>query len=428
MFQQGKQQRQRGDLSAALKSWEKALKLYLKLGDIDSLKKSVEIFHDIGYREQEAKLLSNLGNSYESMTQYKEAIEVYKKSLAIFKELGKRNEEAGVYSNLGNIYNSLGQYQLAIDSLEKSVKIYEELGDRQNKANPLGNLGNSYYFRGEYDLAIDYYKQSLAIEQEFHRDSNDAAITLIGLGNAYIFLNKYQEAIDYCKQSLQISQKLGVPQTEANALGSLGYAYGLMRQFKKSIDFSEQSLTIFKKLDDRMGTANSLNNIGDSLFLIGDLPGAEKRLREGMELLEDIRQRLGSNDSAKVAMFDRHLSTYRTLQQVLVARKKPEEALEIAERGRARAFVELLLRRLSPQQQEIVPVPYPSLTEIKQTARTENATIVQYSVLHDSELYIWVIKPTGKISFHRSDFSSLLQSSNPHSADVGWIFLSVVKT
>jgi len=58
---------------------------------------------------------------------------------------------------------------------------------------------------------------------------------------------------------------------------------------------------------------------------------------------------------------------------------------------------------------------------IKQIAKTQNATLVQYSIIYDefkiqgkqqpkeSELYIWVIKPTGEISFRKADLKPLWQ-------------------
>jgi hypothetical protein len=43
-------------------------------------------------------------------------------------------------------------------------------------------------------------------------------------------------------------------------------------------------------------------------------------------------------DENKVFLFDTQVRTYGILQQVLIAQNKLEAALEIAERGRARAL------------------------------------------------------------------------------------------
>ncbi|MEO1375621.1 MAG: CHAT domain-containing protein, partial [Cyanobacteria bacterium J06635_10] len=145
----------------------------------------------------------------------------------------------------------------------------------------------------------------------------------------------------------------------------------------------------------------------------------ETTLFEGIKVLESIRGQL-SNDTNKVSIFDTQFNTYRTLQKVLIAQNKTDTALEIAERGRGRAFVELLASLLNLQQK-----PQASkIEQIKQIAKAQNATLVQYSRIGDefkiagkqqtkeSELYIWVIKPTGEVTFRKADLKPLWQKEN----------------
>ncbi len=117
----------------------------------------------------------------------------------------------------------------------------------------------------------------------------------------------------------------------------------------------------------------------------------------------------------KSLFFDTQSNTYRILQQVLIAQNKTDAALEIAERGRARAFVELLASRVSTNNKQVDKSPQSlTIAEIKQIAKQQNATLVQYSIIKDdfkvagkqkyqeSDLYIWVIKPTGEVTFPQS--------------------------
>jgi hypothetical protein len=107
---------------------------------------------------------------------------------------------------------------------------------------------------------------------------------------------------------------------------------------------------------------------------------AEKTLRAGIELLESLRPKL--SDANKVAIFETQTATYQLLQKVLIAQNKPEAALEISERGRARAFVELLASRLSiNNNNEAKPPQSSTIAEMKQIAKTQNSTLVQYSII-----------------------------------------------
>ena len=86
---------------------------------------------------------------------------------------------------------------------------------------------------------------------------------------------------------------------------------------------------------------------------------------------------------------------YLTLQEVLIAQNKPEPALEIAERGRTRALIQQL-HALSPEAEQPVPT-HPSIDDIKQIAQDQQATLVEYTLINNDLLFIWVIKPNGNI-------------------------------
>jgi len=153
-------------------------------------------------------------------------------------------------------------------------------------------------------------------------------------------------------------------------------------------------------------------------------------LVNGIQVWESMRQMLGSNDANKISIFEEQARTYRTLQQLRVAQNNPIAALEIAERGRARAFVDLLTQRLSTGDANSVIASVPNQDRIRQIAKAQNATLVQYSIIYDdfqiegklvgreSALYIWVIQPTGEITFRQVDLKLLWQKHNASLANL----------
>ncbi len=172
-------------------------------------------------------------------------------------------------------------------------------------------------------------------------------------------------------------------------------------------------MALAREIGDLNGEGYALNSLGVSLFRSGNLLEAEKSLREAIAVRESLRARLGSDDTNKVSIADTAISTqsYRNLQRVLIAQNNPAAALEISERGRARAFVELLAQRLSPSGlQDDTPrqtsIESPSIQQIQQIASQQNATLVQYSIVR-GELYIWVVQPKGEIAFRSVDLGTL---------------------
>ncbi|MEB3219977.1 MAG: CHAT domain-containing tetratricopeptide repeat protein, partial [Nostocales cyanobacterium 94392] len=254
---------------------------------------------------------------------------------------------------------------------------------------------------------------------------NDRRGEMAGLNNlgiAYRNLEDYPKAIEYQQQSLKIAQEIQDRKVQGNALGGLGNIYYSLGEYPKAIEYQQQRLKISQKINDRIGEGAALNNLGLTYYKQGNFKLAESILFEGINVLESLRGReLKDND--KVSFFDTQSSIYRILQSVLIAQNKTDRALEIAERGRGRAFVELLASQISSNPREQLSNP-PNIDQIKQTAKAQNATLVQYSIITDdfkingkqewkeSELYIWVIKPTGEVTFRRADLKPLWQKEN----------------
>jgi CHAT domain-containing protein len=152
---------------------------------------------------------------------------------------------------------------------------------------------------------------------------------------------------------------------------------------------------------------------------------------EGIKVWESLRAGLGDRDTDKVSIFEEQARTYRTLQKVLIAQNQPLSALEIAERGRARAFVELLARRITANSDSVnSSITPPTIKQLQQIAKDHSATLVEYSIIandfkikdeqetKESELYIWVIKPTGEVTFRKADLKPLWQQQNTTLADL----------
>ena len=390
---------------------------------IEYTQQSLTIAREIQDRHSEGSALNNLGIAYRSLGEYAKAIEYAQQSLAIAREIQNRQGEGRALGNLGGAYHYLGNYAKAIEYRQQELAIAREIKDREGEGLVLTALGTAYDSLGNYAKAIDYAQQSLAIAREI-KDREGEGIALGTLGNAYGSLGNYAKAIEYTQQQLAIAREIKNREGEGNALGNLGIAYFYLGNYAKAIEYTQQSLTIAREIQDRQGEGLALNNLGATFLKAGNPTEAEKMLVNGIQVWESMRQMLGSNDANKVSIFEGQTMTYRTLQQVRVAQNNPIAALEIAERGRARAFVDLLTERLSSGSTTPVINTSPNQDQIRQIAKAQNATLVQYSIIYDnfeiqgksetreSAIYIWVIQPTGEIAFRQVDLKPLWQQHN----------------
>ena len=407
---------------------------YLYLGDyakaIEYLQQTLVIAREIKDRRGEGAALGNFGNAYISLGDYAKAIEYLQQTLVIAREIKDRQSEGGALGNLGNAYLYLGDYAKVIEYLQQQLAITREIKDRQGEGGALGNLGVAYLDLGNYAKAIKYLQQTLVIAREI-KDRRGEGAALGNLGLAYLYLGDYAKAIEYLQQQLAITREIKDRQGEGKALGNLGATYGSLGNYAKAIEYLQQWLAIAREIKDRQSEGEALYNLGLTFLQAGNTTESEKMLINAIQVWESMRQMLGSNDANKVSIFEGQARTYRTLQQVRVAQNNPIAALEIAERGRARAFVDLLSERLSSGSTNPVINTSPNQDQIRQIAKAQNATLVQYSIIYEdfqiqgkqivgreSAIYIWVIQPTGEITFREVDLKPLWQKHKASLADL----------
>ncbi|HEY9890544.1 MAG TPA: CHAT domain-containing tetratricopeptide repeat protein [Candidatus Sericytochromatia bacterium] len=377
---------------------------------------SLVIRKQAGDKAGEGTTLNSIGSVYRSLGQYPQALKYYEQSLVIIKEVGDKAVEGTILSNIGNVYNNLGQYTQALKYYEQSLVISKEIGDKAVEGTTLNNIGAVYLSLVQYPQALKYYEQSLVISKEIGAKALEGT-TLNNIGSVYRNLGQYPQALKYYEQALVIKKQVGDKAGEGTILNNIGLAYHNLGQYPQALKYYSLALVIHKEVGNKVMEGKTLNNIGSVYNSLGQYTDAEKTLFAAIEAEESLRP--GLPDASKIAIFETQANPYRFLQQSLVAQNKTNDALLIAERGRARAFVELLAQRQSNNSNNQLTVKPPTIQQIQQIAKTQNATLVQYSIVYDtfrnqgkedwrqSSLYIWVVKPTGEVAFKQVDLKSL---------------------
>ena len=226
---------------------------------------------------------------------------------------------------------------------------------------------------------------------------------LLKLGQEQLDRKEFPAAIESFQQALQIAQQLKEEDLITQAETGLAQASLLSGNYSQAIQLFERILP--KERARGYGYEPTLSNLGLALFLSGKNQEAEKALREAIAGWESVRAS-DNSDLDKITLFEQQAYTYRLLQKVLVAQQKNDAALEVAEASRSRALVERLVQTSRP----LTP---PNINQIQQIAKAHNTTLVQYSIVgsevrvlgneaeDQTDLFIWVIKPTGEVGFRQ---------------------------
>ena len=452
LFQQAAEQYAANQWDTAIDLWQQALLLYqqgdnvprqlatlhrlsatyLRVGEsqqaIAHAQGALTLAQQLNDEMATVQALGNLGIAYRTVGDYVQAIDSFHQALAIVQmpealalsETARDQLHAQLRLNLGNVHEALGEYEQAIALYRESLALFSALDRASDMATVLGNLGVIETTLGQYDEAVHYYEQSLQIAQAMN-DPIRIGYIFNNLGTVYHAQQQLEQAIAHYQQSLVIAQNHQQSMLEGEVLTNLGLAYDDLADYERAITYHQQSLAIAQATGNRRAEAIALNNWGHALFNAGDLLQAEAQIRAAVTVLDALRP--GLEDAATVSLFDTQALTYNLLQQVLVAQDKFEEALEVAEQGRSRAFVSLLNQRLqnSPASDQTLPLDSKGLAieQIRHIAQEQDATLVEYTIVpadsfkaqgklrgQAARIFIWVVKPTGDLLFHQVDLES----------------------
>ena len=127
--------------------------------------------------------------------------------------IGRKDAEGAALGNLGNAYNSLGEYRQAIEFHEQHLQIAREIGDRRGEGMALGNLGSTLAKLGEIQKAIDFWLQSLPIRKAIS-DLYGEGIDCYNLSLVYETLGDLETALSYAEWSLAIWQQIESPDVQ----------------------------------------------------------------------------------------------------------------------------------------------------------------------------------------------------------------------
>ncbi|MFB2974193.1 CHAT domain-containing protein [Aerosakkonema sp. BLCC-F183] len=279
-----------------------------------------------------------------------------------------------------------GNYQQSISTLEQALKLAHQSGNLDGEWQARTFLALSYKLSGNLQKAAELHEYNLAFVRQHPNELASEPFN-----------------------------------RETASLEALGGIYSSQKNYAKAIELLKEALAIVEAKDKNIGSlskAKILEKLGVNLFLLGNIKEAEKFLSAAFDAYEKARLfRLNAGMPA-IGEYEFQVALLRWQQQVFVAQNRTEEALELAERGRSHAFAGLLASRLVNDPKLQVNVDSPNLDRIKQIAKAQNSTLVEYTVTYEYDpdlplqfsnykdiratgLLIWAIEPTGKITFRQ---------------------------
>ena len=196
-----------------LGQYENAVKYYVE---------GQKLFSKINQPDGEALLLDLLQTLYCDMHQYERAVDYGEKAVALIRKLGNDESSLAVYlSNLGNSYGYINQYKKALGVYQESLTLSTKSNNRYAAATQLLNIGDAYLHLGEYEKMKQVYQESLNENRQLDSKEN-VVIALRGLSLYHQYKKQFGLAKQYSEEALSLSMKEHLDKQRVLLLGNSG--------------------------------------------------------------------------------------------------------------------------------------------------------------------------------------------------------------
>ncbi|MEM8603691.1 MAG: CHAT domain-containing tetratricopeptide repeat protein [Cyanobacteria bacterium P01_H01_bin.121] len=352
-------------------------------------------------------------------------------ALQRYRKLGNRIGQMSALGGLGLIHEYQGDPQRSLDYFQQAVFILERLRLEQGPiaagsvadqaTNPV--TANFEQFASDLDLEA-LFEQRLALAR-LTNDRRAEAYGLFLVAMARFAAQDYVTVIANAREALKLIETHPAPSLEQNLWAMLGVTYLNQDQYAEAIPYFQQHYQKSIEYGDPWGQGIALNNWAFTLALQGQTEAAITRLFEAIAIWEELRRE--QTDLNKIYQADIQQAAYSNLQRLLVQQGRYEQALEVAERGRAQAFIDLLNTHTNParaRDRAAIGDHEPITIEaIKAFAQEHQVTLIEYSIIVDEhyrhQLYIWVVPPSGQITFVEVDLEAAPINQRLKLADLG---------
>ncbi|XP_077456276.1 tetratricopeptide repeat protein 28 isoform X1 [Stigmatopora argus] len=378
-----------GDCYEALGDFEEAIKYYDQY---------LSVAQSLNCMQDQEKAYRGLGNGHRAMGNLQQSLVCFEKRLVVAHELGECGFKAQAYGELGALHSQLGNYEQAISCLERQLVIARDTHDRILEGDASCGLGAVYQAMGEYETALRCHQSDLEIAEETGNPTRQAR-AYGNLGLTYESLGNYERAVVFQEQHLSVAAQTNDLAAKTLAYGSLGRTHHALQNYSQAVMYLQEGLRLAEQLARREEEAKIRHRLGLSLWASGNLEEAQHQLYRASALFETIRHEAQHSTDYKLSLFDLQTSCYQALQRVLVSLGHHDEALAVAERGRTRAFADLLVERQTGQQDSD---PYTPVTveHILDTVNSQRSLVLYFSMAA-GYLYSWLLAPgAGILKFH----------------------------
>lgn len=315
----------------------------------DVAQQTLSTARESGDKKVLEQAINTLGSVAGELGRYEESAANFYECLQIARQINDPVMEYMSLLNVGEAYSRSGEPDRAEAPLKKALQLAGELdhGDPKSKARAkkgtemaLLNLAGMEIARRHNAAALRYFEQVHASQPE---TPFWAIAALQGMANANQLLGRPRDAIPLLEQALAVAQKSSGGLQIAGILSSLGLSQEATGQLDAALTSEDQSLRILHNAGGDPDLEWQIeSHIGHVLRAMGRKDEALAHYQESIVGIERLRSVALNTEQGRAGVLAKSHDTYTETADLLIDLHRDADAFAVAERGRARAFLDML--------------------------------------------------------------------------------------
>ena len=299
-----------------------------------------------------AAAILNIGTLHFELGQTDSAMIYYQRAFEAYERLGIPSSMRNVLNQRGIAFQELNQLDSAIITFRKMAALARADDDPVAESTALSNLAIAFRRGGQLDSALATARSALVLKRKVE-DREGEGIALHVIGTTHFAAARADSALANFRKVDSIAVLIENPGLRASALNGLGLVFAMKMQVDSAAHYLNEDLRLARASQDPRGEGESLQALAELYRLANDNKRATFYFDSATSVTASVREHV-SGDFDRLTLAERQLILYEgwTLAWLarapeVGARRAAYAALAAAERGRARALLDLM-RESSP--------------------------------------------------------------------------------
>lgn len=284
-----------------------------------------------------------LANLFWKTGDYQQALHSNRLALQAFEEQGDVAMQALALATRGLVHLSIGNAEQALLDQERALELALRTGDLLDQATVRKNIGLVHVTSGHYGLALVEFTAAAHLDSLIgsHRG---LAYDLRNMGVLLLEKGRLQEAETAFQDALRLSRQLGDRRNQAQCLYYLGVVRKAQRQREEATQYLQEAASLAQALFAPDVEWRAVHQLGLLQRETRRFEESLASLLQAVQIIERMRARIRVTEHQAGFINDKQ-EVYADLIDLLVEMGRDDDAFAVAERARARGFLDMLGNR-----------------------------------------------------------------------------------